>query len=409
MLIVAAFAVAISPIASAQALTQEPVNQRLIITFNERVNDRHLAGIENAGATALKRLDLVNGVVVTVPTTQAAASKLKNLPNVKQVEVDAIARVTARVKETAPIVQPAQSTPWGIQRIDAPKTWPASRGTGVKVAVIDTGIDKTHPDLASNIAGGVNFTQSGRGANTIVDANAWNDDNGHGTHVSGTVAAIENTIGVVGVAPEARLYGVKVLNSAGSGYVSDIISGIQWSVANNMQVVNMSLSVPTHVQAFQDAVIAADNAGIVTVVAAGNSGDGNVATNNVAYPAKYNSTIAISATDSLDRIATFSSDGTEVDIAAPGVNIYSTTRGGGYGYLSGTSMASPHVAGVVAAMLATPITVAADQNQDGLWGVNEVRQQLQSTSDDLGTIGYDTFYGYGLVDAEESITGLQTQ
>lgn len=407
-LVVAAFAVAIAPLSSSQALAQESTSQRLIVTFKERLNERHVSDIQNAGATAIKQLDIVDAIVVTVPT-QAVANKLRSLQHVEHVEIDAIAHVTAPAKTTATVTQPVQSLPWGITRIDAPKSWTTSRGTGVKVSVIDTGIDKTHPDLVDNIAGGVNFVKSGRGARTTVDPNAWNDDHGHGTHVSGTVAATDNTIGVVGVAPQARLYGVKVLNSAGSGYTSDIISGIEWSVTNNMQVINMSLGMSSHVQAFQDAVDAADAAGVVVVAAAGNSGDGDPTTNNVGYPAKYSSAIAVSATDSTDRIATFSSDGAEVEIAAPGVTINSTTRGGGYGTMNGTSMAAPHVAGVIANMLATPITLAADLNQDGLWSKGEARAYLQVTSDDLGTAGRDVFFGHGLADTEEAVTGIQTQ
>lgn len=407
-LIVAAFAVAISPLPSIDAQAQESTNQRLIVTFKDRPNDQDVSDVKSVGAATVKRLDLINGVVVTVPS-QAVANKLKSLQKVERVEVDVIARISGPVKETTVATQPAQSLPWGVNRIDAPKSWTTSRGASVKVAVIDTGIDKSHPDLVDNIAGGVNFVKSGRGARTIVDPTAWNDDHGHGTHVSGTVAATDNTIGVVGVAPQARLYGIKVLNSAGSGYTSDIISGIEWSVTNNMQVINMSLGMSTHVQALQDAVNAADNAGVVVVAAAGNSGDGNATTNNIGYPAKYSSAIAVAATDSADRIASFSSDGTEVEIAAPGVNVNSTTRGGGYGAMNGTSMATPHVVGVIANMLAAPITTAADLNQDGLWSTGEARLYLQTTSDDLGISGRDVFFGYGLVDTEEAVTGVQTQ
>jgi subtilisin family serine protease len=171
----------------------------------------------------------------------------------------------------------------------------------------------------------------------------------------------------------------------------------------------MSLGQSTPLQALQDAVDAADNAGIVVVVAAGNTGDGDAATNNVGYPARYASTIAVAATDNTDHIASFSSDGPEVEIAAPGVNILSTTRGGSYGTMSGTSMATPHVTGVVANMLAAPIPTAADLNLDGAWSKGEVRAYLQATADDLGTTGRDVFFGYGLIDAEELVTGIQTQ
>jgi subtilisin family serine protease len=119
--------------------------------------------------------------------------------------------------------------------------------------------------------------------------------------------------------------------------------------------------------------------------------------------------VAVAATDSSDRIASFSSDGPRVEIAAPGVNVYSATRGGGYAYMNGTSMAAPHVSGVVADTLSAPIPVAADLNQDGVWSRGEIRSYLQLTADELGNPGRDVFFGYGLVDTEEVVTGSQTQ
>jgi subtilisin family serine protease len=289
--------------------------------------------------------------------------------------------------------------------VDAEKAWSASRGTDINVAVIDTGIEKAHPDLVDNIAGGVNFVKGPGPAWKAPDATAWNDDHGHGTHVAGTVAATNNSIGVVGVAPEADLYGVKVLDSSGSGYASDVVLGIEWSIANGMQVINLSLAEDSDVPALEDAVNKADAAGIVVVAAAANSGDGDPATNNVLWPARYDSAIAVSATDSKDVVASFSSDGPEVEIAAPGVSVLSTTRGGGYGTMSGTSMATPHVAGVVAQMLAAPVVPAADTDGNGVWSSAEVRAYLQATADDLGVAGRDVFYGFGLADAEEAVTG----
>ena len=406
-LIVAAIAVATTPLlgVTAYAQTQTTGPERLIVTFKDSVDAHDVAAVKNLGAEPVKKLGLVDSLVVTVPS-EAVAGKLKHLQGVERVESDAIARVAAKTTAPAPTpAQPLQTVPWGVARIDAPKAWATSRGTDVKVAVLDTGIDKTHPDLVDNVAGGVNFVETGRGSRVSLDSAAWNDDNGHGTHVSGPIAAADNAIGVIGVAPQAKLYGVKVLNSAGSGYTSDIISGIEWSVSNGMQVVSMSLSTSTDVQALHDAVDAADAAGVVVVAAAGNTGDGIASTNNVGYPAAYGSVIAVAATDSSDRIASFSSDGPAVEVAAPGVNIYSTTRGGGYGSMNGTSMAAPHVSGVVADALVAPIPAAADLNQDGVWSRGEVRNYLQLTTDDLGAAGRDVFFGYGLADTEEVVTG----
>lgn len=410
-LIVAAFAVVATPLigVTAYAQTQNTNPGRFIVTFNGTVDAQDVAAVKGLGAEPVKKLNLVDGLVVTVPS-EAVAGKLKHLQGVERVEADAIAHISAKTPAPTPApTQPLQTVPWGVSRIDAPKAWATSRGTNIKVAVLDTGIDKTHPDLIDNIAGGANFIESGRGSRLTLDPTAWNDDNGHGTHVSGTIAARDNTIGVVGVAPEAKLYGVKVLNSTGNGYTSDIISGIEWSVANGAQVISMSLSVPTDVQALHNAVDAADAAGVVVVAAAGNTGDGSAATNNVGYPAGYGSVIAVAASDSSDRIASFSSDGPAVEIAAPGVNVYSTTRGSGYATMNGTSMATPHVAGVIATTLAAPVPAQADLNQDGVWSNGEVRSYLQATADDLGTPGRDVFFGYGLIDTEEMTTGIQTQ
>ena len=251
----------------------------------------------------------------------------------------------------------------------------------LKLAVVDTGIDLDHPDLAVNIKGGVNTIQTWQSAD---------DDNGHGTHVAGIVAALNNAIGVVGVGPDIDLYAVKVLNRRGSGYVSDIIEGLDWVISNNIDVVNMSLGTSSDVQAFHDAVIVAKNAGIVIVAAAGNSGPSN---NSVIYPAKYSEVVAVSATNSTDGQPSWSSRGPEVDLAAPGESIYSTYRGGGYRTLSGTSMATPHVAGAAALVLATHLG----------FNPSQVQAHLQSTAELLSGLTFNQ-QGSGLVDVEAAVT-----
>lgn len=253
-----------------------------------------------------------------------------------------------------------------------------AKGVGVKVGVIDTGIDLKHPDL--QVVGDVNI---------INERKTGKDDNGHGSHVAGTIAATDNEIGVIGVAHQANLYAVKVLDRNGSGWLSDVIAGLQWSIDNGMEVVNMSLGTASNIQSFEDAVQAVNAAGIIQVGAAGNDYGGPVI-----YPAAYPEVIAVSATDDTDNIAVFSSVGPEVELAAPGVDIHSTWKGGGYNTISGTSMAAPHVTGTVA------LAIAA--------GVTDVRGTLQATADDLGAGGKDNEYGYGLVDTEETVTGSQT-
>jgi subtilisin family serine protease len=369
---------------------------RVIVTFEEGtiLNENALA---NADAELVKELQLVNGAVVMLPN-QLAVKKLKMTKGVKNVEPDVLVYALAppgacnpwpECKDSdpdpEPDPEPSQTTDWGVDRIDADLTWSLSTGVGVKVAVIDTGIDKDHPDLS--VAGGINFVS--KNPRKPADPNKWDDDNGHGTHVAGIVGALDNDIGVVGVAPNADLYAVKVLDRNGSGWLGDVISGIEWAVANDMDVINMSLGTTADIQALNDAVDAAYNEGVVVVAASGNSGDGNDATNNVEYPAKYSSVIAVGATASNDSAPYWSSDGEEVELSAPGVAVLSTYKDGGYAIFQGTSMASPHVAGVVALMLQnTSLTPL------------EVRTALQANAEDLGPDGHDNHYGYGLVDAE---------
>lgn len=376
--------------------------RRYIIVFeNESAYRSAAVSLSQAGDT-LYDLESFHMRVVSV-RHPAALRALAQLPGVKRIEEDVL--VYALFHNTVQVQ--AQTMPWGVDRIDAEKVWVApaasSTGAGVKVAVIDTGIDKTHPDLVANIKGGRNFVR--KSFFRPADPNAWNDDNGHGTHVAGTIAAVNNASGVVGVALNAHLYGVKALDKNGSGYLSDVIAGIDWAIANNMAVINMSLGTNSDVQSFHDAVDRAYAAGIVVVAAAGNDGDTNP-DNDVDYPARYSSVIAVAATNSSDQRASWSSDGPEVAIAAPGVSIYSTWKGGSYATISGTSMATPHVAGSAALVLAAPVRPVYDTNSNGVWNVDEVRAVLTATADDLGTAGLDPYYGNGLVDAEEAATGV---
>lgn len=271
-----------------------------------------------------------------------------------------------------PPPQPAQTVPFGVSRINA-NTTAVEDFDEVNVAVIDTGIDPTHPDL--RVAGGINFTSN--------KPQNWADDNGHGTHVAGTVAALENTIGVVGVAPGASLWAVKVLNRQGTGTISGIVAGIDWvtstrsdnNPANDIAVANMSLGIYGTNSALENAVRASVNAGVVYTVAAMNA-----STDAALYsPAQYDVVITVSAmadTDGQaggqgastwagpdDTLATFSNYGSVVDIAAPGVDVLSTLPGGTYGVYSGTSMAAPHVAGAAVrriALTGTKLQTAAE-------------------------------------------------
>ncbi|WP_234735401.1 S8 family peptidase [Tellurirhabdus bombi] len=228
----------------------------------------------------------------------------------------------------------AQEIPWGITRVGGPRTFTGSQ----KVFVLDTGIDLDHPDLNVNVALSRNFVNSRR---------TPDDDNGHGTHVAGTIAAKNNSIGVVGVAPGAQVVAVKVLASTGSGSYAGIISGVDYVAATGSagDVANMSLGGPGNTP-LDNAVIAAANKGIKFALAAGNEAQN---TNNVS-PGRVNhpNVVTVSAHDINNRFASFSNYANPpIDWCAPGVNIRSTWRSGGYFTISGTSMATPHVAGIL--------------------------------------------------------------
>lgn len=387
---VAAMVLGLTAIAAKSSATAESMARKIVVFqpgfVNEAAKDEL---ISRAGGVKIKNLDLIGGKAVYLPS-KAAERALARQAGVLRIDDDVIVEALVRGGISAkPVpVPPAEKLPWGVDRIDAEKVWTVTTGAGIKVGIIDTGISNTHPDLLANIIGGVN---------TINSRNGWNDDNGHGTHVAGTVAAIKNTIGVVGVGPQISLYAIKVLDRRGSGYLSDIIEGLDWAISNGMQVVNMSLGTASNVLSFQEAVQKVNAAGLVQVAAAGNSGG------SVIYPAAYPQVIAVSATDKSDTIASWSSRGPEVDLAAPGVNIYSTYKGSSYATLSGTSMAAPHVTGVAALVLTVPGKCEFLLDLVAGCSPAEVQQRLEATAEDLGMLSKDELYGAGLVDAEKAV------
>ena len=360
-------------------------NERKIVVFKDGTSGAERdAVLGNLQTKRIKRLHNAIDADVLENLNESDIAALKQNPKVVRVDDD-VTVFALRKPGGDPAPAAAQVLPWGIDRIDAELVWPTGNTANpIKVGVIDTGISSSHPDLATNIKGGYNAINSRK---------SYNDDNGHGSHVAGIIAAINNSTGVVGAAPQTDLYAIKVLNAAGSGYLSDVIEGIDWAITRGIQVTNMSLGTSADVQSMHDAVIRARNAGIVQVAAAGND-----ANKPVIYPAAYPEVIAISATDSTNTIASWSSRGPEVDLTAPGVSIYSTYKGTGYATLSGTSMASPHVAGAAALLINTPVG-SHDANSNGRWDPDEVQTRLQATATDLGAGGFDPLYGWGLVNA----------
>lgn len=228
---------------------------------------------------------------------------------------------------------------WSVTAFDLPGAWSKSRGEGVKVAVLDTGVDLDHPDLAKNLLPGFNFIEPNK--------EPW-DDNQHGTHVAGIIAAANNEIGMVGVAPEAKIIPIKVLNRNGSGNLVNVAKGIRWAVdEGKADLICMSLGSPNPVQEVRKAIQYALSKNAVCFVAAGNAG----VTKQVFYPADYPEAIAIGSIDENLSRSTFSNTGANLDFMAPGGRIFSTVPDNWYAVLSGTSMAAPFATGVAALVL----------------------------------------------------------
>jgi subtilisin len=288
--------------------------------------------------------------VLTVEVDRNAVPGLRQRSDVRFVEADIELEAIA------------QTTPYGIEKVNATDAHAAGEtGDGADVAVIDTGIDRDHPDLAANIGEGRAFIAG-------LGTNQWDDDNGHGTHCAGTVGAIDNDEGVVGVAPDVMLHAVKVLTATGTGLTSDIAAGIEWAADQGYDVGSLSLGGGGS-NTLREACQHAESKGTLLVAAAGNDGP---CSDCVSAPARYPECMAVSATDENDDLASFSSTGPEIEIAAPGADVYSTYLGGGYQTLSGTSMACPHVSGGAAQLAANG------------YSMSEIRQQLKDTADDVG-------------------------
>lgn len=318
--------------------------------------------------------------------SERTANHLRKDPRVAFVSEDREVHITNH----RALTQPAQSLPTGVDRINAENK--TNKGADIHVAVIDTGIDTGHADLKGRIAGGKNCSTG----------TSYKDGNGHGTHVAGTIAAVDNTIGVVGVAPEAKLWSVRVLNSQGSGSWSSVICGIDFVTSKAplnggpIVVANMSLGGGgtsdnncgnTNNDALHKAICRARDAGVTIVVAAGNENKDATLSVPAAYDDAVITVSALADSDGVlggtgagtsygadDAFTSFSNFGSPVDIAAPGVSIKSTWKGGGYNTISGTSMATPHVAGAAALYI--------KMHPGALW--TEVRDALISLGESLG-------------------------
>jgi len=314
--------------------------------------------------------------LMTVLIPVSYKDEISQLPSVNHFEID---------KEIK--VNPVQVVSWDKEMIRMEEAISSNfTGNGVKIAVIDSGI-APHEDL--EIAGGISF---------VDYTNSYEDDNGHGTHVAGIIGAKNNDRGVVGVAPNAQLYAVKVLDYNGEGYVSNIAYGVRWAIDQGMDIINISAGTKSDSYLLKSMIDEAYKKNILVIVAAGNDGNETGSGDTMDYPAKYNSAIAVGAIDKNRIRAPFSSTGHALEITAPGVNILSTYLNNEYIQMSGTSMATPFISGISALLMeANPNTSAEN-----------IRRLLQSGSIDLGAVGRDPLYGYGLGQAPYYFNDIYT-
>ena len=356
----------------------------VIILFNEEISDKHIDKIKSNQGDIKKSWKIIDGLAVDLPSNMV--DKLREDPSILSIDAD----VEVRALDLNADIQ-----------VRADQVWLAGNtGQGVPVAILDTGIDSTHPEFTGRIAKCHNEFD---GKNTCID------ENNHGTHVAGILGASGVVPSAKGVAPQATFYIDKVLDKNGSGSISGIISGIDWAVANNAKIISMSLgtspisttssncdsAIPSLTTAVNNAV----SAGVTVIAAAGNSGSAGVGA-----PACISGTIAVAAVDSADSIASFSSRGGPVadhGIAAPGVSIYSSLPGGGYGTLSGTSMATPVVSGTVALMLESNSSLTPAQIKSALFST--ACTNTTNPSCPTGSVP-NTSYGFGRVDALRAVS-----
>jgi subtilisin len=304
--------------------------------------DTAAAEVERSSGKVVRAMEAVSGLLVELPEP-AVDALVKRLENAKLLPDTPVA---AAGKPGGGSVAPApQTVPWGETAIRAPLANAVTSGDYTRVCIVDSGIDRTHPDLAGSIVDGRNFVASGK----TTQRDRWIDDYGHGTHVAGTVAARNNGVGVVGAAPRASLVIAKVLDATGNGSASAVLDATGYCINSGARVVLMAFT-STQSALLKAAVDLARGAGASIVAAAGNNYGGGVE-----YPAAESDAVAVGAVgmfyDQME-VANYSAVGASLDVVAPGTDILSTAIGGGYARWSGTSMAAAHVAGVLALQLA---------------------------------------------------------
>jgi subtilisin len=353
------------------------MNPRYIIRFHTmQIFNRYLAFL----ATHTPSKDSVNiQLLKIIRGISCSLDYINQNPEL----IPLIASIEADTKIAVVHAQGEPFIPWGVTQIRAPEVWSRSTGKRIKIGIIDTGVDYTHPDLQRSVYGGINLVKR-----HMLPM----DDNGHGTHIAGTISAASQHSGIIGVAPQGALHAIKAFDFKGSAFVSDIIQGIEWCVQYQMDIINMSFGMKNHSKALEAAVHHAVNSGKVIVASSGNNGK----LNQLDYPARFPQTISVGATTRSHKIAAFSNRGRRIDIYAPGEKIYSTWLHGKYNLMSGTSMATSHVTGVIALLLAAKPGLSPKQ----------VKSLLQHNANSLGLKSQLTSSRPGEVSASRTIKSI---
>lgn len=347
----------------------------LLVNFHTQPGAAEKQWVEDQlGGTVKYSYEMIPAMAIIVSPDQI--DSVVEHPNVGVVEEDGQAYVTD-INNT-----------WGVKAIGGGLAHNLGFfGDGVTVGLIDTGLDYNHPEVAHVYLGGHDYVNN--------DTDPM-DDHFHGTHVTGTIAALRDGAGVVGVAPNIQMWVAKGFNASGSGDYSDLIKCVEYVSLQGCDVVNNSWGGGGS-YTLKQAFAASQAAGVIHICASGN----NYSLGGVSAPAKYDTTYAVGAMETIWKAADFSNTGAQLDFAAPGVDILSCDLGGGYVLASGTSMATPHVVGVAALALASG--TITDQNGDGLvW--DELYERLQLTAVDVGDWGWDKVFGHGMVNAQAAIS-----
>lgn len=411
----------LSPGAHRLAQSQEAMagsfsTRRVVVTYKSGGADRAKSALSRMGMRMVNDLPQLGLSVLALPASANRTTVLASIaaqPDVTSVEPDSRVRVNYRPTDPDMLIGRLNGE-YDAFRSQLYKAWDLTLGDPrLVVAVVDTGVDLDHPELRSRLVPGKNFvtqveTEGDDGTTQLIDLkdNGPMDDNGHGTHVAGIIAAGEsNGQGIAGIAPRVRIMPIKTLAYNESGFSSDVANGVIWAVDHGARIINMSLGAYGGSKALEKAVAYAQSKGAVVVAAMGNDRDDpdKGYGESPSYPAALPGVIAVGATDGADRSAYFSNAGRWISVSAPGDSIYSTTPtkpvkghvGQDYDYMSGTSMATPVVSGVIALMLSLTPNLSPAQ----------IKSRLEQTSDDVGVPGFDTATGRGRVNPFKALGG----